>query len=158
MFTEKRIIITESEDDFDCSSMERNEYYIIEPDNYLNLINKLEKEYKPMPIRKLSSNTNKYYELFKNDNLKKIFLLFLSLIGYDKKVKEENEKYMEAEKLINLLCGDEIKYKKEYYIKWPWNKLGSFMENNIAHPTSVQASYTFRTLNAMPTWNNRCRI
>ena len=117
MFTKKRIIITESEDDFDCSSMERNEYYIIEPDNYLKLINKLEKNYKPMPIRKLSSNTTKYYELFKDDNLKKIFLLFLSLIGYDKKVKEENEKYMEAEKLINLLCGDEIKYKKEYYIK-----------------------------------------
>jgi len=43
MFTEERIIITESEDDFDCSSMERNEYYIIEPDNFLNLINKLEK-------------------------------------------------------------------------------------------------------------------
>jgi len=117
MFTEERIIITESEDDFDCSSMERNEYYIIEPDNYLNLLNKLEKEYKPMPIRKLSSNTKKYYQLFKNDDLKKIFLLFLSLIGYDKNVKEDAEKYMEGEELIKLLCGDEIKFKKEYYIK-----------------------------------------
>lgn len=117
MFTEKSIIITESEDDFDCNSMERNEYYIIEPDNYSILINKLEKEYKPMPISKLSSNTKKYYHLFKNDDLKKIFLLFLSLIGYDKKVKEDTEKYMEGEELIKLLCGDEIKYKKEYYIK-----------------------------------------
>jgi len=70
-----------------------------------------------MPINKLSSNTKKYYNLFKNDNLKKIFLLFLSLIGYDKNVKEKDENYMEAEKLINLLCGEEIKYKKEYYIK-----------------------------------------
>jgi len=118
MFTEERIIITESEDDFDCSSMERNEYYIIEPDNYLKLISKLEKEYKPMPTNELSSNTKKYYELFKNDNLKKIFLLFLSLISYDKNVKERDEKYMGAEKLISLLCGDEINYKKDYYVKW----------------------------------------
>jgi len=43
--------------------------------------------------------------------------LILSLIGYDKNVKDEDENYMRGEKLINLLCGDIIKYKKEYYIR-----------------------------------------
>jgi len=116
MFTETRIIITDSTDYFDSYS-ERNEYYIIEPDNYLELINKLEKEYKPIKIKDLSPETKIYFKYFKNESLKKIFLLTLSLIGYDKNIKDETERYMRGEKLIGLLCGDVIKYKREYYSK-----------------------------------------
>jgi hypothetical protein len=116
MFTETRIIITDSTDYFDSDS-ERNEYYIIEPNNYLELINKLENEYKPVSVKNLSSETRTYYNLFKNENLKKLFLLALSIIGYDKNIKHETEKYMRGDELIKLLCGDAIKFKKEYYSK-----------------------------------------
>jgi len=118
MFTETRIIITDSTDYFDSDS-ERDEYYIIEPDSYLELLNKLEKEYKPIPVKNLSSETRTYYNFFKNENLKKIFLLTLSIIGYDKNIKNETEKYMRGDELIKLLCGDAIKFKKEYYSKGP---------------------------------------
>ena len=116
MFTETRIIITDSTDYFDSDS-ERNEYYIIEPNNYLELINKLENEYKPISVKNLSSETRTYYNLFKNENLKKVFLLVLSIIGYDKNIKHETEKYMRGDELVKLLCGDAIKFKKEYYSK-----------------------------------------
>ena len=118
MFTETGITITDSTDYFDCDS-ERNEYYTIESNNYLELINKLEKEYKPISVKNLSSKTRIYYNYFKNKNLKKLFRLILSIIGYDKNIKDETEKYMRGDRIIKLLCGDDIKYKKEYYSKGP---------------------------------------
>jgi len=118
MFTETRIIITDSTDYFDSDS-ERDEYYIIEPDSYLELIKKLENEYKPFSVKNLSPETRTYYNFFKNETLKKIFLLTLSIIGYDKNIKDETEKYMRGDELIKLLCGDKIKFKKEYYSKGP---------------------------------------
>jgi hypothetical protein len=116
MFTETRIIITDSTDYFDSDS-ERDEYYIIEPDSYLELIKKLEKEYKPIPVKNLSPETRTYYNFFKNETLKKIFLLTLSIIGYDRNIKDETEKYMRGDEIIKLLCGDKIKFKQEYYSK-----------------------------------------
>jgi len=116
MFKETNIIITDSTDYFDDDS-ERNEYYIIEANNYLELISKLEKEYKPISIEDLNPDTKTYFDYFINNNLKKIFLLVLSVIGYDKNIKDEYQKYIRGDKLINLLCGDVIKYKKNYYSK-----------------------------------------
>jgi len=36
---------------------------------------------------------------------------------YNKDIKDETQKYIRGKELINKLCSDEIKYKKEYYIK-----------------------------------------
>jgi hypothetical protein len=118
IFSEKYIMIIDSTDHFDDDS-EWEEYYTIEPNNFLKLISRLEKNYESFLVENLSFETKSYFESIETSDIKKIFLLFLSLIGYDKNIKHKNEKYIRGNDLIKIFCGDDIKYKRDIYSKGP---------------------------------------
>jgi len=100
------MMIIDSTDYYDDDS-EWDEYYTINSDVFLEIINKLGKTLIPMNINEFTSKENEFYNSLENDLFKKLFLYILSI--NKKKMPEENidKDGLYGSDLIKILCGTE---------------------------------------------------
>jgi len=112
------MMIIDSTDYYDDDS-EWDEYYTINSDVFLEIINKLEKTFIPVNINEFTSKENEFYDSLENDLFKKLFLYILS-INKKKKQEENIEKDgLFGSVIIEILCGTDIKYKRDIWSKGP---------------------------------------
>jgi len=123
-FSKNAILIADTDDydanEFDDEGGYWEEYWTINSYDFEKIISRLEKYYKPIKAINLDLRTlSKFEQLENNANAKFLFLYILSINKYQKEISEKEYKNIRGRELVNILCGNEIKYKYKTYSKGP---------------------------------------
>jgi hypothetical protein len=87
------------------------EYYSIGENSFVKIIERISTKYEPFLLMNLDTNTAEIYDSIEKENCKLLFLYILSI--------KENHQKIHGDKLVSILCGDEIEYERNIYSKGP---------------------------------------
>ena len=108
-FNTNSFMVIDSDDYYDVDS-EWEEYYNVEEKDYKNILENVKEQFVPYTITSSDDEISEIYNSIKNENLKLIFLYILS-------IKNHYNNQKRGEQLIQILCGETVKYKKQIYSK-----------------------------------------
>ena len=112
LYVEKeRVMITDTQDYLDTDGC-WEEYFIIKPELFQKLLDKLSSLYKPSTVEELDNNAKAVYDSLEDDTLKMLFLHIHHL------AKCGPNRFHGLE-LVEKICGSDIPFEKSVYSKGP---------------------------------------